>query len=100
MDGSLTDQMGGFVACYTSHRRYWSRSQCLAVSYFPQRGSPELMSPSPQDALLHCLKLTKPDMVLVDEERVELFAEMSKDLGGIKMYCWSELRGSRAGSSI
>jgi hypothetical protein len=68
--------------------------------FFYPASTPELTSLSPQDALLHCLKLTRPDMVLVDEERVELFAEMSKDLGGMEMYCWSELRYSGAGSPI
>ena len=49
---------------------------------------------------MHCLKLTKPDMVLVDEERVELFTSISKDLEEPKIYCWSELEGIRGGSSI
>jgi hypothetical protein len=54
----------------------------------------------PQDALLHCLKLTAPDMVLVDEERIELFSSMQPDLGGLNMYCWSDTSQSAQDSAI
>jgi len=91
--------MGRLVACYPLDRRYWCRLECLAVCPFLSR-SEKLTSRRPQDALSHCLKLTKPDMVLVDEERVELFTSMSKDLEEPNVYCWSELGGTRGGSSI
>jgi hypothetical protein len=31
-------------------------------------------------------------MILVDEERVELFSAMKGDLPGSKVYCWSEVK--------
>jgi hypothetical protein len=31
-------------------------------------------------------------MILVDEERVELFSAMKGDLAGSKIYCWSVLK--------
>ena len=37
-------------------------------------------------------------MILVDEERVELFSAMMSDLAGSKIYCWSELK--QAGGDI
>lgn len=45
----------------------------------------------PDDALLHCLKLTSPVMVLMDEERVDQFSNLRKSLIQTGMYCWSEL---------
>jgi len=47
---------------------------------------------------LHCLVLTKPDMVLVDEERVELFSTMKRDLAGSQVYCWSAVNPTKRGS--
>jgi hypothetical protein len=37
-------------------------------------------------------------MILVDEERVDLFTAMKGDLGESKIYCWSELK--QAGGDI
>lgn len=34
-------------------------------------------------------------MILVDEERVELFASMQSDLGEMEMYCWSDTASSK-----
>jgi len=31
-------------------------------------------------------------MILVDEERVELFSAMKGDLPGSKIYCWSQVK--------
>jgi hypothetical protein len=31
-------------------------------------------------------------MILVDEERVELFSAMKGDLSASKTYCWSEVK--------
>jgi hypothetical protein len=32
------------------------------------------------DALAHCLKVSKPELVLIDEERVEILAQIAKGL--------------------
>ena len=50
-----------------------------------------LIANRPDDALLHCLKLTSPAMVLMDEERVEQFSNLQSSLPDTQMYCWSEL---------
>ena len=50
----------------------------------------------PDDALLHCLKLTNPTMVLVDEERVEQFTRLQESLHDTRMYCWSELPSTKS----
>lgn len=46
----------------------------------------------PEGALLHCLKLTEPELVLFDDERADLFASLATSLKDTSFFCWSELK--------
>lgn len=39
-------------------------------------------------------------MILVDDERIELFSAMKSDLAGMEIYCWSDVKQDRGNIKV